>query len=165
MRKNQTRLIIGSLISLVLLAWVIQSTDWDEFILRLQEADPLMLFAAFLMVIIGVMVRAWRWNIMVEPEDPDASWLSLFDAINLGYLANHLLPARLGDLLRAFLASEWTNAPFSFTLSTTIVERVLDTLFVVIMLFAVLPFLPVPAAAAQLGLIVGAALFLVGIIA
>lgn len=163
MKKHRTRLIIGSLISFALLGWVLWRTDWNLVGQRLQDADPLMLVAAFLAIVVNIILRAWRWSIMLEPEEESRPFLMLFDIINLGYLANHLLPARLGDLLRAYLAGEWTKASTSFALSTTVVERVLDTLFVVTMLFGVLPFLPVPAAAAQTGLLFGVAFFLGGV--
>lgn len=163
MKKHRTRLLVGTLISLLLLAWVIWRTDWAQVAVRLQEANPLMLLAAFLAVVGGVLLRAWRWGMMLEPEEEGSVFIALFDAINLGYLANNILPARLGDLLRAYLAAEWTRASLSFSLSTTVVERVLDTLYVVIMLFGVLPFLPVPPMAAQAGLLVGVLFFLGGI--
>ncbi len=164
MNKQRTRLIVGTLVSLGLLVWLLWQTDWDEVLQRLREADPLLLLAALLMIILGVVLRAWRWGIMLEPMDEERSFSTLFDAVNVGYLANNLLPARLGDLLRAYLVGEWTRAPFSFALSTTVVERVLDTLVVVVMLFGVLPFLPVPPLAARTGMLVGAAFFVGGIL-
>lgn len=163
MKGNRTRLIVGTLVSLVLLGWVIATTDWAEVGRRLQEADPLLLFAAFVAVAAGIALRAWRWGIMLEPEDKPGLG-TLFDLLNVGYLANNLLPARLGDILRAYLAAQWTRVSLSFALSTTVVERVLDTLVVVIMLFGVLPFLPVPPAAARTGMLFGAGFFLAGIL-
>lgn len=160
MKEHRTRLVIGSLVSLILLGWVIWSTDWGQVVERLQEADWLMLLAAFVSVMVNITLRAWRWGIMLEPEDGERSFATLFDIVNLGYLANNVLPARLGDLIRVYLAGEWTKVSFSFALSTTVVERVLDTLFVVIMLFGVLPFLPVPPEAAQGGLLLGGLFFL-----
>lgn len=160
MKKNQKRLIIGSLFSLILLVWVIWSTDWGEVVTRLRDANLFMLLAAGLAVMTNITLRAWRWGIMLEPEDSERSFSTLFDIVNLGYFANNILPARLGDLVRVYLAGEWTTVSFSFALSTTVVERVLDALFVVIMLFSVLPFLPVPAAAAQGGLMLGVLFFI-----
>jgi hypothetical protein len=159
MKDQRSRLIIGSLVSLVLLGWVIWRTDWNIVGQRLSEANPVLLLGALAMVWAGVAFRAWRWGIMLEPEDSERSFLTLFDIVNLGYFANNILPARLGDFLRAYLAGEWTRASLSFALSTTVVERVLDTLVVVLMLFGVLPFLPVPPVAARAGMLIGAGFF------
>ena len=164
MNDQRTRLILGTAVSLLLLLWVFWRTDWEEVLLRLREADPMMLLAAFLAVAVGVALRAWRWGIMLEPEDRERSFVTLFDIVNVGYLANNLLPARLGDLLRAYLAREWTRVSLPFALSTTVVERVLDTLVVVVMLFGVLPFLPVPPLAARTGLLVGILFFTGGVL-
>ncbi|MGB0389846.1 MAG: lysylphosphatidylglycerol synthase transmembrane domain-containing protein, partial [Ardenticatenaceae bacterium] len=113
MKEHRTRLVIGSLVSLILLGWVIWSTDWGQVVERLQEADWLMLLAAFVSVMVNITLRAWRWGIMLEPEDGERSFATLFDIVNLGYLANNVLPARLGDLIRVYLAGEWTKVSFS----------------------------------------------------
>lgn len=152
------------LISVVLVGWVVWHTDWNEVWLRLREANPALLLASGAAVGVGIFLRTWRWQIMLEPELPERRYGDLLDIVNLGYLANNLLPARLGDVIRSYLAAEWTPASFTFALSTTAVERVLDTLVVVTMLFGVLPFLPVPPEAAQAGGLLGIAFFAAGIV-
>ena len=163
MKNYNVHLIVGLLVSLALLVWVICRTDWGEVGQQLLEANWLMLLAVFVGMIASVALRSWRWGIMLESEDAECSFLTLFDLTSLNYLANNLLPARLGDIIRAYLSGEWMNVSFSFALSTTVVERVLDTLFVVIMLFGILPFLPVPVPVAQTGLLLGIAFFFGGV--
>lgn len=164
MKGQQIRLLIGMAISVVLVGWVVWHTDWNEVWLRLREANPALLLASAGAVGAGIFLRVWRWQTMLEPEVPAGRYGDLLDIVNLGYLANNLLPARLGDVIRSYLAREWTPATFSFALSTTAVERVLDTLVVVTMLFGVLPFLPVPPQAAQVGTLLGIAFFMAGIV-
>jgi glycosyltransferase 2 family protein len=164
MTNRRAHLLVGALISLLLLGWVFWRTDWAHVLQALRDADVGMLVAAALTVVAGIMLRAWRWGIMLEPQDARRPFSTLFDIVNVGYLANNILPARLGDLLRAYLAREWTRASLPFSLSTTVVERVLDTLVVVVMLFGMLPFLPVPPLAARTGLVVGALFFLAGLL-
>ncbi len=152
------------IISVVLVGWVVWNTDWNEVWLRLREANPILLLASAAAVGGGIFLRVWRWQIMLEPEVRERRYGDLLDIVNLGYLANNLLPARLGDVIRSYLAAEWTPATFTFALSTTAVERVLDTLVVVMMLFGVLPFLPVPPEAAQIGTVIGIAVFGAGVV-
>ncbi len=152
------------LISVVLVGWVVMNTDWNEVWSRLSEANPALLLASAAAVGGGIFLRTWRWQIMLEPEVPERRYGDLLDIVNLGYLANNLLPARLGDVIRSYLAAEWTPSTFTFALSTTAVERVLDTLVVVTMLFGVLPFLPVPPEAAQVGTLLGIAFFAAGVV-
>lgn len=155
MKKNNGRLILGFLISLVLFVLILFNTDWIQIWERLQDANPMLLLAALCAVILNIVLRAWRWGIMLEPEDSELAFSTLFDIVNLGYLANNILPARLGDLIRVYLAGEWTKASFTFALSTTVVERVLDLLFVFMMLFGLLPFMPVSPTIAQSGIVLG----------
>jgi uncharacterized protein (TIRG00374 family) len=157
---HRTRFAIGMVVSLVLLGWVVWRTDWAEVYQRLREADPILLLVAFLLALANLVMRAWRWRIMLEPEDSESPFNTIFDIVNLGYLANNILPARLGDILRGYLAGEWTRASLAYSLSTTVVERILDTLVVVLLLFATLPFLPVPEVAARTGVWVGIAFLL-----
>jgi len=164
MKKNNSRLIIGFLLSLVLLIWVIINTDWPQIWERLQDANLVLLVAALCAVMVNIILRAWRWGIMLEPEDAERPFSALFDIVNLGYFANNILPARLGDLVRVYLAGEWTKVSFTFALSTTVVERVLDTLFVFMMLFGLLPFLPLSATIAQGGVVLGILTFVGSIV-
>ncbi|MCB0077294.1 MAG: flippase-like domain-containing protein [Anaerolineales bacterium] len=156
MASKRRQLVIGTLISLVLLGWVLMQTDWALVWARLREANYLLLAAGGAAIGVSIGMRAWRWTIMLEPEAPARPIATLFDAVNIGYLANNLLPARLGDLLRAYLAKEWTTASAPFALSTTVVERLLDTLLIILMLLALLPILPVPDWAVRGGLLLGA---------
>lgn len=156
MDSQRRRLLVGTLISLVLLGWVLWQTDWPLVWQRLREANLLLLALSGVAIMVSLLMRAWRWMIMLEPEAPERSLGTVFDIVNIGYLANNLLPARLGDLLRAYLAREWTTASAAFALSTTVVERLLDTLLVILMLLALLPLLPVPEWAVRGGLLLGA---------
>lgn len=161
--SRRGQLIIGSLVSLVLLGWVLWQTDWGEVARALRDANYALLALSFLMVAIGVPLRALRWRTMLTSTGDAAPFGEALDAVAIGYLANNILPARLGDVLRAYLVTQWTPIRFPFALSTTVVERVLDTLVVVGLLFGMLPFLPVPPAAARTGTVMGVLILLAGV--
>lgn len=154
--ETRGRILLGTAVSLVLLVLVFRNTDWGEMIAALRRADYGLLGMAVVVTFLGVVLRAFRWRALFWPEN-SLSTRALFDAVNVGYLANNLLPARAGDVLRAYFAGEWAGTSVTHALSTTVVERVVDILLIVAMLFTLLPFLSLPPALVDAGLLVGGA--------
>ena len=96
---------------------------------------------------VQLWVRAHRWRYLFPPRsDPPR----LIPAIMIGYMANNVLPLRAGEVVRVFVvARRWRPAarahPFWTTLATLVVERVLDSLVVVLILAVLVLVIPVPA--------------------
>lgn len=157
------RILLGSAVSLILLVVIFRNTDWGEMLAALRAANYWLLGLAVFVTFLGVVGRAFRWRALFWPEN-GLSAGALFDAVNVGYLANNLLPARAGDVLRAYFAGEWAGASVTHALSTTVVERVVDILLIVALLFALLPFLPLPPALVEAGLVVGGAFVAVSVV-
>lgn len=82
-------------------------------------------FAAFL------VVRAVRWRFMLKNA---VSWRQVFHIQNIGYLLTFILPFRLGDIARAVLIGNVPPITLPQGLSSMVVERVLDLLFIVTLL-------------------------------
>lgn len=93
-------------------------------------------------------VRAHRWRYLFPPRsDPPR----LIPAIMIGYMANNVLPLRAGEVVRVWVvARRWQPRgagrahPFWTTLATLVVERVLDSLVVVLILALLVLVIPVP---------------------
>jgi uncharacterized membrane protein YbhN (UPF0104 family) len=83
---------------------------------------------AFAVVAFDLAVRAARWQTLLRAARGGAGTplrLAL-GYLSIGYLANQLLPARTGDLARAYLAGRAFGLPRLATLGTIVVERVAD---------------------------------------
>lgn len=78
-----------------------------------------------------LVIRAFRWRFMLNN---DAPWLTVFHIQNIGYLISTVLPLRLGDVARAVLIGSVPPITISRGISTMVVERVLDMLFIVTLL-------------------------------
>jgi uncharacterized protein (TIRG00374 family) len=50
----------------------------------------------------------------------------MFPIVVIGYMGNNIYPARIGELLRAYVLKRKENVPVSASLATVIVERVFD---------------------------------------
>jgi len=98
-----------------------------------------------------LVARAQRWRYLFPPH---ANPPGLTPAVMIGYMANNVLPLRAGEFVRVYVvARRWRAAaggaetradPFWTTLATLVVERVLDSLAIVLILAALILTVPVP---------------------
>jgi uncharacterized protein (TIRG00374 family) len=76
-------------------------------------------------------VRASRWRIILAARSPGVRWKPVWHATAIGFMANNVLPARTGELARAYAASRLVGLPFAASFGSIAVERTFDGLIVV----------------------------------
>ncbi len=81
----------------------------------------------------ALAVRCWRWSVLMRPVAPIGPW-RLFPYAIIGYMANNLLPARAGEVVRAYVTGERENVSRMGTFGTIAVERLFDGCILVLML-------------------------------
>jgi uncharacterized protein (TIRG00374 family) len=145
---------VGIGISLICLALALRGIEWGQVWQHLGRAHYTYLVAAALFVTLGLVARAFRWQLLFFPHR-GLSPVRLFAVSNIGYLLINILPARVGDLARAYLISRGEQISTAHALSTIIMERIYDTCLVVLILAAVSSFIPLPRWAARGGLTAG----------
>lgn len=79
-------------------------------------------------------VRAVRWRIMLATTCPEARLGAVWKATAIGFMANNVLPARGGELARAYAASRLAPVRFTTALGSIAVERVFDGLVLVLLM-------------------------------
>jgi hypothetical protein len=146
----------GLALSLGLGYLAVKDADLAEVGETLAEAEPAYLLPAGLALAAGVLVRAWRWQLLFEPRHRPRLGL-VANALMIGYLFNTILPARAGEIARVQALGTRASLSRGEVLATVVLERVYD-LFVLILLLAVAaPFLP-PVGWLDAALVLGAAL-------
>jgi uncharacterized protein (TIRG00374 family) len=140
------RFIIGLVISLVFLAWALSQEDLGQVFGTIGGMNWVSLIPALALYFLGVWVRAVRWRILLHPLKPNLPLFKVFEVVVIGYMANNLLPARIGELVRAYVLSKRENVRKTSTLATIVVERIFDGLvmigFVAVALLFVILFDP-----------------------
>ena len=121
---------IGVLISLVCLYLVLREVDLGQTASLLGSARIEWLCLAVAGVLADVTFRALRWQCLVAPIKP-VPLRRLSGYMLVGYLANNVLPARLGELVRSHYLGDREGISRSATLGTVVVERVVDTVVLV----------------------------------
>ncbi len=124
------RAALGLLISVVALVLVVRNVDlaaaWDA----LRNANPAWVALLVLFVIGDILLRAVRWRVLLAPV-AKLPFRPVLAALLVGYLANNVLPARLGELVRSHDLGARTGISRSTILGTIVIERVVDTMVVV----------------------------------
>jgi glycosyltransferase 2 family protein len=157
---KKARIWIGIVISIIALAIAFRKIDLSQVWAAITRVNYWFLAASLVPLLLFVILRAYRWRLLFYPKQ-GLRIRNLLAVINIGYLLSNILPARLGDVARAYLVGDTEEVSRTAAFSTIVAERVLDALFAVIGFFIVLPFAPVPDWMIRSGLIVGVAVLVV----
>lgn len=131
--------LLGLIISLSCLAYVLREVDLARLWAMVLQLNPLYVIGINLLLFVSFLARAARWRTLLCPVKNCAFW-PLFSANLIGFMANNVLPARLGEFVRAFAADRVAGVPASSALATIVVERILDGLTLLAILFLTLLF-------------------------
>lgn len=161
--RGAARTGLGIAVSAGLLFLLLRQVELAEIWEALEDVRWSLVAAVVALYFVGAWVRAARWRLLFrEPEAVSVG--DLFAATLVGYMGNNLLPARLGEVARAYLAGRRGNLSLGYALGTIVVDRVLDVLTVVILAGLALPFVPLSEGMRQtwiLGVAFGGAAFAV----
>ena len=130
---------LGLALSAACLYFAFRGIDFIALGAALAHANYLELVPAIALVVVTLVLRAWRWGMLFYPDRPPR-FGPLFAALSIGYLISTILPARLGDVVRAALVGEGKGPKFAQALSTVVVERLLDMFSIIVLLLVLLPF-------------------------
>ncbi len=152
--NNKIKTIFSFLFSALFLYLAFRKIELRELLLALRESSWLVVLSASLMAILTMVIRAWRWNIILNALRP-TTFYTAFAFTNIGFMINNLLPAHLGDLFKAYLIGKHERFSSLAALATVVVERLLDFITVSLMMVLLMWLMPVPIWMRNLGLLVG----------
>lgn len=107
--------------------------EWDEFALAFANVSWMFVFLAILANFASIMLKAASWKLIFDFsfQGIHSRWRDLTSAIMVGFLVNALIPARVGELARAYVISRreqmlGNRISKSTVLGTVVLERVFD---------------------------------------
>jgi uncharacterized membrane protein YbhN (UPF0104 family) len=95
----------------------------------------------------SLTARALRWRVLLSGLAPVSLGQS-FNYMMIGYLANAVLPARAGEVIRAALLGARREVSKSAVFATVVVERLFDVLSLLVFVGILVAALPLPPAVA-----------------
>ena len=152
---RQLRFWLGIVVSIVCLALAVRDVNLAEVQAALVDANYAYVLLVALLTLAGLVIRALRWRLLFYPMK-GLVFGKVLTVLSIGYLLMNVLPARLGDVARAYLLGDLTGVSKARALSTIVVERVADVLVVVLFLSSLVFLIPLPEWAVQSGVALGA---------
>ena len=118
-------------IALFLLYLAFRGTNFDELIENLSQADYTWVIISIAMGYAALISRGYRWLLLLEPIGYKPRVWSSISAVGFGYMFNIFVP-RGGELGRCGVMSRAENIPADKLLGTVILERVIDFVFLIL---------------------------------
>jgi uncharacterized protein (TIRG00374 family) len=139
------RTIVPLIIAIALLIYAAQKLNINpqQTWATIRHANPIFFLAAFFIYYLSFPIRAVRWRLLLENVGFNKAnsvqlpplW-KLVEIIYISFFANVVVPARLGEVYRAYLLRQETGLSATRTFGTVLAERLLD-LIVLVLLMAI----------------------------
>ncbi|MGR3310374.1 MAG: lysylphosphatidylglycerol synthase transmembrane domain-containing protein [Candidatus Brocadiales bacterium] len=146
--KQRIILVVGILISAVCTWLFARKIEWNQLGKAFWEANYIYLLPAIAVVLFSYVIRTIRWQILMRPVKK-VSFMSLFSATSIGFMSNCILPARAGEVIKPAFIGKKENIKISAALATVVMERLFDTISLIIATIIVLTILPIPSTTVQ----------------
>ncbi|HTP10286.1 MAG TPA: lysylphosphatidylglycerol synthase transmembrane domain-containing protein [Anaerolineae bacterium] len=158
-------LALGFILSAIIIGLIARAIDPDRLALALRSTDWAWIGVALALTLVTYLVRAQRWIILLRPLS--CRFISVLRALLTGQLLNHLLPIRVGDVVRSIVLGREPGGSFARMFGSVLLEKAWDWLALCVLVLIVTWAAPLPdwflTPARSIGLV--AALVLLGLVA
>lgn len=137
------KIILGIVLSLVFLFLGFRNVEFENIWISLKGLKYHFILLAMIWPLVFVLVRAYRWRILVKPIKV-IGVKSLFASIMISFMANNILPFRIGEIFRSYSLGKKENISKSTILATQVVERFYDMMSIIIVAGVVVYMIDLP---------------------
>jgi len=127
--RSHWKFFIGSSISLFLLWVVFHQVRFSLLWQTLSRAHYVYLVPVLAILYGNMALRAARWDFLLRPVKR-VSFSTLIGSLFIGFMANNLLPARMGDVLRGYIMGKVEGISKTSSFATIVVEKLFDAITV-----------------------------------
>ena len=131
------RIVAIVVLTVGLLVFFLSGVNLGEVWSEMRGGQPGFLLLASLMTALLYLLRAWRWRLLLRPIGQVRYGLALRATI-IGFGLSAMLPARPGEVARAYVLARRVGFSATSTFATIILERLLDLITVLLLLGAFL---------------------------
>ena len=134
---------LGIVISGVFLYLALRNVAYAEVWSTLANAKVRYLGLGLLSVAANIIAKTVRWQVLIGPAARSVPFIRIVTALLVGQTLNALVPARLGDVSRAYMIGRLGPGQV-FVLGTVVLEKLLDMLFYALLFLVLLLLIPLP---------------------
>lgn len=132
-QKPDKKLLLGIAISALCLFFLFRKIDFGKMADAFAAMDYRYLLPALVLTFVSYYLRAVRWKFLLAPIKSTRLG-NLFPSTLIGYMANNLLPARLGELVRAHSLGQKEGIGTSAVFASLVLDRLCDGFTVLLVL-------------------------------
>jgi uncharacterized protein (TIRG00374 family) len=122
---------VGYAIAIASLIWVFHQFDYKQMEQDVRTLHWGWVALAILLNLLVYVVDGWRWAVILSPAE-EAPPGECIKAVFVGIVANGVLPAKAGEIIRCYLLSHWTDTHLSLALTSDAIGRVMDGIWLVV---------------------------------
>ncbi|MEA2026223.1 MAG: lysylphosphatidylglycerol synthase transmembrane domain-containing protein [Chloroflexota bacterium] len=131
-RRTQLSIIVPVLV-LILFAVALPGFELDILVGHVLSADPVWLVVAFAIYYLGFPLRGYRWSLLLRGIGANVGVRDSTEILFVSWLVNSVVPAKLGEVYRAWLLKVNFPVSLSATFGTIFIERIFDIFAIVIL--------------------------------
>ena len=148
--KRHFKTWIGLIVSGVFVYLAFRRVELSEIIYSVKNINFVWLIPNVIIVVATMVIRAERWRYILRPLSRHSIG-RLFPSVMIGFMANNVLPVRLGEIIRAYSLGVKTGQSRSAIFATVVIERIMDSLTLMAMFWVVILFIPFPPVVKKFG--------------
>lgn len=144
MKKNHKtiiQIIIGIIISILCLYLSFRGIDIEKSIEIVKNVKIPYLIISLILSVIIIVFRALRWECFIPLKEPIKK-RTIVASVYIGYMASNILPAKLGEVVRAYVLGAKEGVSKSAVFASVVTERLFDVITGVVILSFSLKFIP-----------------------
>jgi uncharacterized protein (TIRG00374 family) len=150
--KRHLKVWTGLVVSAVFVYFAFRRVELSEIFYSLGNVNYIWIIPNAAIVLVTMVMRAERWRYILRPLSRFRIG-RLFPAVMIGFMANNVLPVRLGEIIRAYSLGVKTGESRSSIFATVVIERIMDSLTLMAMFWIVILFIPFPPAVKKFGVV------------
>lgn len=121
------RTIAGIIISVLCVVLIIYLFDFEDVIGQIVVFPVHYLLFLLILYCLGIVLRVMRWKVIINPGSTGmVSFTDALGGLGVGYMANSLLPVKIGEIVRVVYLGKKRQLSKSYLFGTVVVERFLD---------------------------------------
>lgn len=129
------QILIGVALSALLLYLSLRNVNFREVVEYVRGARSLPIVLGVFLATLTFVLRIFRWQLLLRGDDGRRLGVGpLWHAIAMGFMANNVLPLRVGEVVRTYAAARLTGTRFTSVLASVAVERLFDAITVIALL-------------------------------
>lgn len=126
---------LGFILSALLLWYALHKVDFAEVEHVLRSSNPVYFALSSVAATLLFPLRARRWRVILDPVEPNLPFGQLWRATAIGMMVTNVVPARAGELARAYsLSKEEPRVSFATAFASIAVDRVFDAVVLLLLL-------------------------------